>query len=464
MTGSVVKRARTAGCHQHKVGPTFSVPGLCITEHTFTLPLDYSGLHPGNVDVFCRVLVHRNKVSDHNLPYLLYLQGGPGFEAPRPLDNTGWIKHACNYFRIVLMDQRGTGLSSPITPGNIERLGDAGAQALHLTHFRADSIVADAEVIRMVLVPGTNHDGRWTVLGQSFGGFCCVTYLSLAPESLIDCLITGGIPPRIDTPCAAEAVYRACALRVLLQNRKYYSRFPMDVARIGAVVRFLAAAPGGGVSTPAGNLLTPRSLQLLGLHSMGFSTGFERLHYLFEGSFDGPELSRKFLKDFDVWMSWDTNPLYAIMHESIYCQGAASNWAAERVLASGEFADAFDATQAAQAGQPVNFTGEMVFSWMFEEIAGLRPMKEAADILASKEDWPTLYDVDVLEENTVPTAGVLYYEDMFVNFGLAQETANRINGMHQWVTNEYLHCGIREAGGPVFERLLNLCRGGILPR
>lgn len=48
---------------------------------------------------------------------------------------------------------------------------------------RADSIVADAEVIRMVLVPGTNHDGRWTVLGQSFGGFCCVTYLSLAPES-----------------------------------------------------------------------------------------------------------------------------------------------------------------------------------------------------------------------------------------------------------------------------------------
>lgn len=133
----------------------------------------------------------------------------------------------------------------------------------------------------------------------------------------------------------------------------------------------------------------------------------------------------------------------------------------------------------------------------------LRPlcMWQFTDILASKEDWPTLYDVDVLEENTVPTAGVLYYEDMFVNFGLAQvgqpgdrdpgtqgggppvgltalqgmpqppttlassqETANRINGMHQWVTNEYLHCGIREAGGPVFERLLNLCRGGILPR
>ncbi len=30
-------------------------------------------------------------------------------------------------------------------------------------------------------------------------------------------------------------------------------------------------------------------------------------------------------------MPWDTNPLYAIMHESIYCNLGASNWAAHRV-------------------------------------------------------------------------------------------------------------------------------------
>ena len=42
--------------------------------------------------------------------------------------------------------------------------------------------MADAEIIRSMLVPATNHDGRWTILGQSFGGFCCVTYLSNAPE------------------------------------------------------------------------------------------------------------------------------------------------------------------------------------------------------------------------------------------------------------------------------------------
>lgn len=37
------------------------------------------------------------------------------------------------------------------------------------------------------------------------------------------------------------------------------------------------------------------------------------------------------LQEFDSWMSWDTNPLYALLHESIYCQGAASNWSAQRI-------------------------------------------------------------------------------------------------------------------------------------
>ena len=34
----------------------------------------------------------------------------------------------------------------------------------------------------------------------------------------------------------------------------------------------------------------------------------------------------------------------------------------------------------------------------------------------------------------------------------------------QFITNEYLHCGIREAGTAIFEKLLNLARGGILLR
>jgi dienelactone hydrolase len=49
---------------------------------------------------------------------------------------------------------------------------------------RADSIVADAEVVRKALVPrnATTQDGKWSILGQSFGGFCALTYLSHAPQ------------------------------------------------------------------------------------------------------------------------------------------------------------------------------------------------------------------------------------------------------------------------------------------
>lgn len=39
------------------------------------------------------------------MPYLLYLQGGPGFEGPRPSEASGWIQRACEEFRVILLDQ-----------------------------------------------------------------------------------------------------------------------------------------------------------------------------------------------------------------------------------------------------------------------------------------------------------------------------------------------------------------------
>lgn len=77
------------------------------------------------------------------------------------------------------MDQRGTGLSSTITAGTLARKGDAIKQAEYLKHFRADNIVRDCEAIRKCLTKDYPEDQRkWSVIGQSFGGFCAVTYLS----------------------------------------------------------------------------------------------------------------------------------------------------------------------------------------------------------------------------------------------------------------------------------------------
>lgn len=63
------------------------------------------------------------------------------------------------------------------------------------------------------------------------------------------------------------------------------------------------------------------------------------------------------LQGVENWLPWDTNPLYAIMHESIYCQHAASQWAAQRVRDS-SYASAFDAVRAANANETVMFTGK----------------------------------------------------------------------------------------------------------
>ena len=42
---------------------------------------------------------------DKDMPYLLFLQGGPGFECGRPTEAGGWMKKACEEYRLVLLDQ-----------------------------------------------------------------------------------------------------------------------------------------------------------------------------------------------------------------------------------------------------------------------------------------------------------------------------------------------------------------------
>jgi hypothetical protein len=108
--------------------------------------------------------------------------------------------------------------------------------------------------------------------------------------------------------------------------------------------------------------------------------------------------------------------------------------------------------------------GEMVFPWMFDDFVDLRKVKDAAEIVARRTDWPPLYDLDQLHRNTVPVAAVSYFEDMFVDFNLAQDTLSHVRGARQFVSSEWLHDGIRENGAVLFDRLLNIARGSTLLR
>ncbi|XP_030490726.2 uncharacterized protein LOC115707044 [Cannabis sativa] len=452
--------AVAADSREHVVGKWFSAPDIRLRDHRFTVPLDYSRRHSSpKISVFAREVVAAGK-EEQPLPYLLFLQGGPGFECPRPTEANGWIQKACEDYRVVLMDQRGTGLSTPLTCSSMLQLKSAEDLVDYVEHFRADSIVYDAEFIRVRLVPDA---GPWTVLGQSYGGFCAVTYLSFAQEGLKQVLLTGGTPP-LGSHCTADAVYTACFEQVKLQNEKYYQRYPEDIKIVQEVVKYLSESEGGGVELPSGGILTPRGLQTLGLSCLGSSAGFERLHYMFETVWDPvlvpgapKQISYNFLDAFEKSNAFNTNPLYALLHESIYCEGASSRWSAHRIRADHD--SNFDAIKAAKESRPVLFTGEMIFPWMFDEFHALKKLKDAAYILAEKDDWPPLYSINALNNNKVPVAAAVYYDDMYVNFKVAMQTASQIAGIRLWINNEFMHSGLRDSGSRVFSYLMGLLNG-----
>jgi pimeloyl-ACP methyl ester carboxylesterase len=406
---------------------TVKTPGLVLTEHEFEIPLDHARPDGEKITVFAREVADPDGL---DRPFLVFFQGGPGSEAPRPTRNpssSGWMDRALRDYRVLMLDQRGTGRSTPVgvLPGWTPE-----QQASYLQHFRADSIVRDAEWIRDAL--GVE---RWSVLGQSFGGFCILNYLSQAPQSLTAAFITGGVPPIGLHP---DEIYRATYARMVERNRRYYERYPADRDRVRALHERLQAED---FRLPNGDRLTSRRFRQLG-NALGMSDGAEHLHYLLERPMDSPA----FRQDVENGMPFARNPIYAILHEACYADGHTTDWSAARVQPT-EFAD--DVTL---------FTGEHVFPWMFEDFGDLQPLQAAAELLA-KQSWPALYDREQLRRNEVPVAAAIYVEDAYVESVLSLQTAAEVRGMRPWLTNEYEHNGLRADGDRILSRLIELATG-----
>ncbi len=425
---------------------SFRQPGTVLTDHVFAVPLDHGRPDGEQIEVFAREVVAAGK-ADADLPWLLFLQGGPGFAAPRPAGRESWLDRALNDYRVLLLDQRGTGRSSPASRQTLARLGSAQAQAGYLSHFRADSIVLDAELIRRDLT-----DAPWSVLGQSFGGFCTVTYLSFAPHGIREAFITGGLPGLAVT---ADDVYRQTYRTVMGKNAAHYERYPDDVERARRIAGYLAEHD---VRRPDGAPVSVEAFQSVGA-LLGQGSGSHTLHYLLEDPFaDDDELSDAFRYALMDELSFSAGPLYALLHEAAYAQGAATRWSAQRIRA--EFGG-FDPRPAIEGAAPLLFTGEMIYPWMIDDDPVLRPLREAADILAERDDWPPLYDPSRLAANDVPVAAAVYYDDMYVPREFSMQTAEAIRGLRTWVTSEYSHDGLRVSDGVVLDRLIGMCRGDI---
>lgn len=315
--------------------------GLHYLPHYFSVPLDYAQPDKGELTLFAREV---RLVGDEQSqkPWLVFFQGGPGFPALRPTGNSGWVKRALEEYRVLLLDQRGTGNSSVVSHQTL-----AGKtpeqQAEYLSHFRADNIVRDAEFIRAQF--GVK---QWAILGQSFGGFCSLTYLSLFPQSILRSYITGGVP---SISRHADDVYHATFKRTLDKNQAFFAQFPRAQELCQAIADHLI---DNEEFLPNGQRFTVEQFQQIGIN-FGMSDSFISTYYGLENAFVDIEgqkqLRYEFLNAMLAEQGFQTNPIYAILHESIYCQGFASNWSAHRVR------DQY-AQFNYQKGQPFLFTGE----------------------------------------------------------------------------------------------------------
>ncbi|KAF7315974.1 Proline iminopeptidase [Mycena indigotica] len=433
-----------------------------VIERFFELPLDYANPDGPKLRIFARNLVPTKKSQNDEqtqLPFILYLQGGPGFECDLETSvqmggPTLWL------------DSRGTGLSTPFSAELVE--GKTDTQLFdYLKHFRADNIgrwfsnrgrafiydvVRDCEAIRTQLLGHKEdpEDRKWTILGQSFGGFVALTYLSFYPEGLKEVFLTAGLTPLVDAPAS---VFATLMERVIERNKIYYEKYPRDVHRI------LNYLDSHDVRLPnGGRLSTGRWLQL-GI-DFGMHGGIDRVHQLVLRAANDLELfsklSYRLLHKIETKQECDSNPFYAILHEVIYCQGRAANWACGQVLS--QYPQFLWDKAKAQPDVPVYFTGEMVFPEMLEEYANLRSLKTVANMLAEYSEWPALYDKTQLAKNTVKVTSATYFDDMYVDFNRAQETARAIGNLEQYISNQHMHSAIRKDPATVIGALFKIAR------
>ncbi|KAJ7245289.1 alpha/beta-hydrolase [Mycena rebaudengoi] len=393
-----------------------------VVERFFNLPLDYSNPSGQKLRVFARHLIPTSKVKtleeQEKLPYC-----GPGFECV--LKEFSKFHLLCQIhehgYQTLWLDPRGTGLSTPFSAELVSGMTDVELFQ-YLKHFRADNIVRDCEAIRE----------KWTVLGQSFGGFCALTYMSFFAHGLKEVFLTAGLTPFVDRP---DTVFDCLITKVRERNQLYYEKYPRDIQRVRKILEYLdtqnATLPNGG------RLSTSRWLQL-GI-DFGMDGGIDRVHQLVLRANNDLELfgkiSYRLLHKVESKQECDSNPFYAILHEVIYCQ---ANWACARILQSHpEFLWSHMKEQPSDT--PVYFTGEMVFPEMLDEFSNLRSLKNVANMIAQYDEWPALYDLEQLAHNEVKVTSATY-----VDFHRAQQTATRIGNIQQYISNQHNHSAIRK--------------------
>lgn len=460
---------------------SFKVKDIVNQRLRFQLPLSYSDKNDSTTISVVANVTQRYDSDLHSDLYktsfllpakpnlICYIQGGPGFPCAVPLSKSDFTKVLLDRgYQIVFLGQRGTGLSTPLEARTFDKLLPRDAedtdseytkkQLEYILNFRADSIVEDYEAIRKVLIA----DAKWSLIGQSYGGFTSFTYLSKYASSLKDVLVTGGVPPINYGP---DDVYRSTYERTAERNQHYYNKYPGDVAKVNNILSYLAR---NTVTLPNGGTLSVERFQQLGLNFGRFG-GTDTMHLLvvkfdYELKLFGYP-TYETLNTVQTESSFDTNVIYALFQEAIYCDGnnltvQFSDWSADRLRylpANHQF------VFKGNSEYPTYFTGEMVYKSMYDDFAELRPFKDLAFALHSNTEWSPLYNAEVLGKlswDKVRIVAATYVYDQYVDFDLTNKVKKNVfknNGnLRQYITSEFFHGGIRANAKKVVGSLFDL--------
>lgn len=561
--------------------------GFTVRTLEFQVPLDHHHhpfqndsslkLHAELVDSFPNPIPSPNVLSSPisaQKPFILYLCGGPG--DGNPSDRVPELNKFCieRGYQVLYVHYRGTGLSPLFSDSTshkhkVMRMSDQD-KADYLAKFRQDNIVRDLEAIRLCLNKHLSlpkgKEVKWTLIGQSFGGWISTTYLSFLPSSLEAVYISAGMPPLGKT---AKEVYEKTYAHIVRRNEDYFNEyFPEDQEHVRIIVEHLrdeAPLQKGvdgnttfrGYALDAvdkerkGSYLTYQTFMTLGrtfgsapvvnrdeddheLPSISSSIGaltikpsksslassvthttdmgtlsasyrssatsfttasslnssllepipeippaYAKLHnlitHLISDLSSSGSVSQATLTFYTTLESFALHrrPLYALLHEAIYCSSTCpltsqpSSWAATDVALnhpSGGFSWLASHPSKVRTDGKVYFTGETLHPpFLLSSLGGdaVTSFLGAAKLLAQKSDWPALYDLSSLRwnEHKVKVRAVAYKEDMYVDLELSKQAAGMV-GRCELVICPYAdwgHGSIKEKGkgGEVLGWLFN---------
>lgn len=401
-------------------------------------------------------------------PILLYLCGGPGAENPpnrNPVMNRWLLDRG---YSILYLDYRGCGESSPIYAQDLlqnPKMREDQSLADYITHFCQDNIVRDLEAIRQTLskerVTAGGYPVKWTILGQSYGGYISLTYLSMFPEGLTDVFITGGLPP---CGMKLDDYFRVEYQDIVKQNKSFCKVYPDANILVRSILELVKAIGPRKIQMSGRGYLNGQKLLTLG-RQFGSKVGFPEVYHLLQciklDLEQTGELRRQTISQFEGILHIDERPLYPILLEQTWCSGGKTRWAAERVAQEiegfnylrldhdGQYLDPADTP----ANIPIYFTANTYCRFHYDTHEELVDLKGAAEILA-EHDWQCPYNYEMLASNPcqVPVYAVSFEQDMHLDVGVAAKTAAKVGGL-RLVIDPGWHQDIRYKPAEVLGRL-----------